>query len=126
MLTDRGVGSRLLYPPVKLPDTSPAFAASFGNPASTPSGDLQCETAAKPVGRFSADPRPLVSTPGKSGPRSFLDDGDDVFVSQLVGKSNLLGLVLHAAAVHNSHAEIVYNGLVDSVTEVFHCTGCTP
>lgn len=47
---------------------------------------------------------------------SALDNGDNVFVSQLVGKTDSLWLMLDGLSVDNSHAKVIDDGLVNRVT----------
>jgi len=44
------------------------------------------------------------------------DNCEDVFIGQLVRKSNSLRLMLDRFAIHNGDFEIVHNGLVDGIT----------
>ena len=47
---------------------------------------------------------------------SALDDSDNIFISQLVGETDSLWLMLDRLPVDNGHAEVIDNGLVNGVT----------
>lgn len=47
---------------------------------------------------------------------SALDDGDDIFIRELVGQADTLRLMLDGLAVNDRPAEVVNNGFVDSIT----------
>lgn len=49
---------------------------------------------------------------------SALDDGDNIFISQLVREANSLWLMLDGLSINNGHTEIVHDGLVNGVTLV--------
>lgn len=52
-------------------------------------------------------------------PLSLLDDRDDVLVCKLMRQSDSLRLMLDTLSVDNRNPEVIHNGLVDRVTEVF-------
>lgn len=47
---------------------------------------------------------------------SALDDGDNIFISQLVAQTDALRLMLDGLAVNDCIAEVVDDGFVDGVT----------
>ena len=51
-------------------------------------------------------------------PFSTLDNGDNIFIGQLVGETDSLWLMLDGLSVDNGHTEIVDDGLVNGVTLV--------
>lgn len=45
-----------------------------------------------------------------------LDDGNDIFIGQLVAETDTLRLMFDGLSVHDSNLELIHDSLVDSVT----------
>lgn len=87
---------------LRLPSLVVAFPIPIHFNPSTPTPHLQ--------------PRLLVVFCLLVGVGSALDDCDDIFIGELVGQADTLGLMLDGLSVNDCSAEVIDDGFVNGVT----------